>query len=90
MVEKNINQIADLWKRDKKQYVKKSTYAAYVLLVQNHLLPYFGDKWRVEESDVQDFVFKKLEEGLSQKTIKDILIVLKMILKFAVKHKFNR
>ena len=88
MVEKNINQIADLWKRDKKQYVKKSTYAAYVLLVQNHLLPYFGDKCRVEESDVQDFVFKKLEEGLSQKTIKDILIVLKMILKFAVKHKF--
>ncbi len=88
MVEKNINQIADLWRRDKKQYVKKSTYAAYVLLVQNHLLPYFGDRYKVEESDVQDFVFKKLEEGLSQKTIKDILIVLKMILKFAVKHKF--
>ena len=88
MVEKNINQIADLWKRDKKQYVKKSTYAAYVLLVQNHLLPYFGDKYRVEESDVQDFVFKKLDEGLSQKTIKDILIVLKMILNFAVKQKF--
>ncbi len=88
MVKKNINQISDLWRRDKKQYVKKSTYAAYVLLVQNHLLPYFGDKYKVEESNVQDFVFKKLEEGLSQKTIKDILIVLKMILKFAVKHKF--
>ena len=35
----------------------------------------------MEEKDVQAFVFQKLNEGLSQKTIKDILIVLKMILK---------
>lgn len=88
MVKKNLSQIIDLWKKDKKQYVKKSTYSAYVLLVENHLLPYFGNKEEVEESDVQSFVFKKLEQGLSQKTIKDILIVLKMILKFGVKHKY--
>ena len=56
-----------------------------MLLVKNHLLPYFGDKEDVEETDVQDFVFKKLG-GLNQKTIKHILIVLKMILKFGVKH----
>jgi len=59
-----------------------------VLLVKNHLLPYFGDKYEVEESDVQKFVFEKLEQGLSQKTIMDILIVLKMILKFGVKHRY--
>lgn len=88
MVKKNLSQIIDLWKKDKKQYVKKSTYSAYVLLVKNHLLPYFGDKGEVEESDVQKFVFTKLEQGLSQKTIKDILIVLKMILRFGVKNKY--
>lgn len=88
MVKKHLSQIIDLWKKDKKQYVKKSTYSAYVLLVENHLLPYFGNKEEVEESDVQNFVFKKLEQGLSQKTIKDILIVLKMILRFGVKHKY--
>lgn len=31
-------------KKDKKQYIKKSIYSVYVLLVKNHLLLYFGDK----------------------------------------------
>jgi integrase len=80
-------EIIELWKADKKQYVKKSSYSAYMLLIENHLSPAFGNMYNVEESDVQEFVFRKLEEGLSQKTIKDILIVLKMILKFGVKIK---
>lgn len=82
-----ISRVIELWKEDKKQYVKKSSYSAYMLLIENHLLPTFGNKYEVEEIDVQRFVFAKLEEGLSQKTIKDILIVLKMILKFGVKNK---
>jgi integrase len=88
MTEKvKISKVIDLWKNDKKQYVKKSSYSAYMLLIENHLLPSFGNQLNVEESDVQEFVFRKLDEGLSQKTIKDILIVLKMILKFGVKNK---
>lgn len=88
MVKLKISQIIDLWKKDKKQYVKKSTYSAYVLLVENHLLQYFGEMEEVKEEDVQKFVFKKLEQGLSQKTIKDILIVLKMVLKYGIKYKY--
>ena len=49
-------------------------------------MPSFGEMVLVEEQDAQAFVFRKLDEGLSQKTIKDILIVLKMILRFGVKH----
>lgn len=86
--EKNIGQIAELWKEDKKQYVKKSTFSAYMLIVANHILPHFGHMGKVVEEDVQKFVFKKLEHGLNSKTIKDILIVLKMILKFGVKNKW--
>jgi len=85
--EVEISEVIDLWKKDKKQYVKKSSYSAYMLLIENHLLPSFGNQISVEESDIQEFVFRKLGEGLSQKTIKDILIVLKMILKFGVKNK---
>ena len=89
MVEKkNISEIIDLWKLDKKQYVKKSTYSAYLLLIENHILPTFAEKESIEEVDVQTFVFDKLNDGLSQKSIKDILIVLKMIMKFGVKHKY--
>lgn len=89
MVEKkNISEIIDLWKLDKKQYVKKSTYSAYLLLIENYILPAFAEKESIEEVDVQNFVFAKLNDGLSQKSIKDILIVLKMIMKFGVKHKY--
>lgn len=83
---KTFGDITKLWQADKKQYVKKSTYAAYSLLVVNHLLPAFGNMDDIVEESVQRFVFTKLEEGLSHKTIKDILIVLKMILKFGVKN----
>ena len=85
--QKKISEIIDLWKADKKQYVKKSSYSAYMLLIENHLLPVFGDKCNLEEIEVQSFVFQKINEGLSHKSIKDILIVLKMILKFGAKNK---
>jgi len=86
--QKNISEIVKLWREDKKQYVKKSSYAAYMLLIENHLLPVFGESEVIEEASVQAFVLKKLEQGLSQKTIKDMLIVLKMILKFGAKNKW--
>ncbi len=86
--QKTISEISALWKTDKKQYVKKSSFSAYMLLLENHLLPVFGDKFEVGETEVQAFVFRKLEQGLSHKTIKDILIVLKMILKFGAKNKW--
>ena len=76
----------ELWKADKKQYVKKSTYAAYCLLVQSHLLPEFGNRNDIGEGIVQDFVNRKLALGLSQKTVRDILVVLKMILRYGAKH----
>lgn len=84
--EKTINQITEEWKEKKKKYVKKSTYAAYQLLIQNHIKPYFGDLYEVNEEKVQQFVSDKLDAGLSEKTIRDIIIVLKMILKFGIKN----
>lgn len=50
--EKTINQITEEWKEEKKKYVKKSTYAAYQLLIQNHIKPYFGDLYEVNEEKV--------------------------------------
>lgn len=85
MESKNFEEIVALWQADKKQYVKRSTYAAYSLLVSKHLLPVFSGAGEITESLVQDFVFLKLEQGLSQKSVKDILVVLKMIIRFAVK-----
>jgi len=84
--EKNIKEITEMWKEDKKLYVKKSTIAAYQLLIYNNIVPYFGGMYDVNEDVVQSFVLKKLDEGLNEKTVKDIIIVLKMILKYGVKN----
>ena len=89
IAENKFSKIVALWKEDKKQYVKRSTFAAYTLLIENHILPSFGEMALVEEQDVQTFVFRKLNEGLSHKTIKDILIVLKMILRFGDKNQMT-
>ena len=85
MTEKSIKEVSDLWKRDKKQYVKQSTYAAYVLILENHILPAFGGNTTICEDDVQGFVFNKLESGMRQKTVRDIVIVLKMVVRYGAK-----
>ena len=88
MTHLTIREIADAWKNEKRPYVKQSTFAAYMLTLENHLLPYFGDMTDLSEQTVQSFVLGKLNGGLSIKTIKDILIVLKMIMKHGVKNKW--
>lgn len=85
---KTVREIAAAWKEYKRPYVKQSTMAAYVLILENHVLPYFGDCDALHEQEVQAFVLQKLERGLSIKTVKDILIVLKMMMKFGVKNEW--
>ena len=80
-----IKDLAALWKKDKRLYVKQSTYSAYALIVENQIIPTFGSLQAVTEWDVQSFVIERLNAGLCQKYVKDILIVLKMIVRHGVK-----
>lgn len=88
MIQKTIREISDAWREDKRPYVKLSTLAAYMLILENHILPKFGESNELHENDVQGFVLEKLEGGLSVKSVKDILIVLKMVMKFGVKNEW--
>ena len=88
MIRKTVREIAAAWKEYKRPYVKQSTMAAYVLILENHILPYFGESYSLQEQSVQTFVLQKLENRLNIKTVKDILIVLKMVMKFGVKNKW--
>ena len=88
MMCRTVKEIAAAWKEDKRLYVKRSTMAAYVLILENHVLPYFGESNSLHEQAVQAFVLQKLGTGLSVKTVKDILIVLKMVMKFGVKNEW--
>ena len=88
MITKTVREIAAAWKEYKRPYVKQSTMAAYVLILENHVLPYFGDGDSIHEQAVQAFVLQKLGNGLSVKTVKDILIVLKMVMKYGAKNEW--
>lgn len=83
-----FKEIADLWHEDKRNFVKRSTMSAYTLILQNHLLPIFGGSTSIPEEMVQKFVIDKLAAELSQKSVKDMLIVLKMVYRFGVKKNF--
>ena len=69
MIHKTVREIAAAWKEYKRPYVKQSTMAAYVLILENHVLPYFGDGDSIHEQAVQAFVLQKLGNGLSVKTV---------------------
>lgn len=83
---KTIKEVSELWKKDKQMFVKSSTIAVYTLHLENHLLPKFGKNKTLQEQEVQDFVLECLRKGLSLKSVKDMLIVLKMVVRFGAKH----
>jgi len=83
MTEKmTVGEVARLWKEDKRKYVKYSTFAAYALILEDHILPEFEESTGLGERDVQDFVLRKISGGLSPKSVKDILVVLRMVMGF--------
>ena len=81
-----FQRVCGLWKREKRRYVKVSTMAAYSLIIQNHLEPRFKNLDDITPRSVQTLVDSKLKDGLGVTTVKGILIVLKMLLKFGEKH----
>lgn len=86
-MQKKFKEIAAEWSAAKRPMVKHSTMCAYLLILQSHLLPHFGDKFIITENEVQQFVLQKIQRGLSRKTIKDIVAVLKAVAKYGRKHK---
>lgn len=74
--------------------VTPSSHASFTLTVENHLKPRFGNRkiGKITEKDVQDYIKYLHEEGrldkkggLSVKTIRDIIMVLRLSLDFAYK-----
>lgn len=86
MYRKNFQEIALLFLHEKAKYVKKSTITIYHFTVQKHLISYFGGHHQISEKAVQKFILWKNQQGLKTKTIKDLLVLLKMILKFGTKN----
>lgn len=86
-MQRTFQETAKSWCESKRTIVKHSTMCAYLLTVQTHLLPHFGGMTLITEEAVQQFVLEKLAKGLARKTVRDIVAVLKSIVKYGSKHK---
>ncbi|MBQ6198273.1 MAG: site-specific integrase [Bacteroidales bacterium] len=81
----NFQQVACLWKAYKQQFVKESSFATYLMLCNKYILPCFGTGYLPQEQSVQDFITKMLDRGFALKTVKDVVLVLKMIVRYGEK-----
>lgn len=84
----SINTLFAKWCTCVKYRIKESTFANYVMKANKHILPYFGE-YSVEllnSEMIAAFIDSKINEGLSNRYVSDIVILLKTVLKYAVKH----
>lgn len=75
------------WSLYKNNFVKSSTHAMYIFMIEKHLIPFFNERATIMEIDVQEFVDRQLEAGHSVKTVKGMVTVLRMIAVYASKQK---
>lgn len=86
MKKMTFREVSIIWCDTKRPIVKHSTMCAYLLTLHTHLLPQFGNMVTIQESEVQSFVVHKVKAGLAKKTVRDIVAVLKSVVKFGAKH----
>lgn len=94
--QKTVKQItfggySKLWLKDIRLNVKHSTFVKYTNIVTNHILPYF-ENYAISRMDtelIKQFANEKLTKGnlnknggLSAKTVRDILSVLKLLFRY--------
>lgn len=81
-----IHELYNEWLPYKKRQVKPSSISTYVVTFEKNILPYFGDREYddLKMKDVQRFVDEKLSAGYSHKSVKDMVVCIKMLLNYAV------
>jgi integrase len=84
--------LAQQWSQHIQMKVKESTYSRYQLMLQSHILPHLGDiavedlSTEIVERYLNDLLINGRRDGkggLSYKTVKDNLCLLKQIMQFA-------
>lgn len=87
-----MREIIEQWLDELSATKKESTIVKYTSQLENHILPFFGDKSinAISNSDVISFSKMLLiEKKLSKKTAADILSRIKSIRKYAMLHNYD-
>lgn len=89
-----FNDWIDIWLEEHRCDIKESTYVIYYLNIQNHIKPFFKDYsiMEINESLIKQFIKDKSNNGrldhnggLSAKTIKELINIIKSSMKYASK-----
>lgn len=82
-----VDELYQEWYQSIRHRVKESTAANYDMKANKHILPIFGRKRidAVSVGDIYSFMESKQHEGLSNRYISDIMILMKTIFKYAVR-----
>jgi integrase len=79
-----FKELVEKWYKNVKLSVKESTYATYYVKVYNHIIPELGNYSANDITDdiIGTFITDLLKKGLSEKTVTDIFVVVKSIIKY--------
>lgn len=82
-----LGNVCNKWLEHKKNNTKESTYLRYRTIVDNHILSYFRrmNVYDITTEVLQAFVSQLLSDRFSDKTVLDIVSVMKSILRFSEK-----
>lgn len=87
------NDWLDKWLLLQKNQIKESTYSTYKTHIENHIKPYFKDVYisKMTNKEIQEFINDKImygrldhQGGLSVKTVKELVNIIKLSLKSAI------
>lgn len=85
---KVFSHYCDEWLKLNRSKVKESTYVKYISVVEKHIIPKLGgcNVQALSSVLIEQFEHELLKENFSPKTVRDILIILRSILKYTNKH----
>lgn len=88
--EKVFTELVYEWIDYHKQFIKESTYSNYINIIENHLNKDLGEMKINEINNVvlQEYILMKNMKPLSIKSIKDIMVVFKLTLRYGFKKEY--
>lgn len=80
-----LNEVFSLWSVAKSRQVKESSIATYKGIYDNKIRPIFGseDISLLNKKFIQNIIFQFLDDGLSAKYCNDVLILFRMVMRYA-------
>ena len=85
LTEMTVKELISEWLNAASSRIKESTAANYAMKAEKHLIPAFGELkcCMLKTKDIYAFIGQKLNDGLSERYITDIIVLFKSVYRYA-------